>query len=98
VVENTWKKVAKIAFEVDVTGRKARLNVPALIDTRGEPIVNPVTGAEHRVCIQMPDGFEYTIAEIARGWTAATGPIAFNTADSNAHFAHLHMTQSGVIR
>jgi len=38
---------------------------------RGEPILNPVTGAQHRVRIDMVDSFEYTLAEIGRGWSKA---------------------------
>src|SRR6266566_3721104 len=35
---------SKIDFEVNIDGRRARLVVPGLIETRGEPILNPVTG------------------------------------------------------
>ena len=34
-----------------------------------------MTGAEHRVRIDMPDGFEYRLAEVGRGWTKTRGPI-----------------------
>ena len=79
-------------------GRRANLKVPGIIETRAEPIQNPVTGDEHRVCINLPHGFEYILAEVGRGWTNASGAIALNLADSHAHFAQLHMTQSGVVR
>src|ERR1700680_3405459 len=55
---------SKIDFEVDIDGRTARLVVPGMIETRGEPILNPVTGQDHRVRIDMIGGFEYTLAEI----------------------------------
>lgn len=102
VFSTTYEKVhdpvfAKIEVEVDVTGRKGRLKVPGYIDLRGEPIVNPVTGVEHRARINLPAGFEYATAEVGRGWATATGPVQFDLADSHAHFAHLHMTQSGVV-
>jgi hypothetical protein len=102
VFSTTYEKVhdpvfAKIEFEVDVTGRKARLRVPGYIELRGEPIVNPVTGAEHRARINLPGGFEYTTAEVGRGWATATGPVQFELTDSHAHFADLRMTQSGVV-
>jgi hypothetical protein len=57
---------ASIEFQVDIAGRKARLVVPGVTEGRGEPILNPVTGAQHRVRIDMVDGFEYTLAEIGR--------------------------------
>jgi hypothetical protein len=88
---------ADIDFEVDVEGRRARLKVDGYIDQRGEPIVNPVTGAEYRGRIDLPDGFEYRLAEIGRGWTKTTGPISFELADSYGQFAELHLCQDGVI-
>lgn len=102
VFSTTYEKVhepvfAKIDFEVDVSDRKARIKVPGLIDGRGEPIVNPVTGKEHRARIDLPQGFEYAIAEVGRGWTSATGPVQFDLKNSHAHFAQLHMTGSGVV-
>ena len=86
---------AKIDFSLDVDGRRATLNVPGIIESRAEPIQNPVTGDEHRVCINLPHGFEYTLAEVGRGWTNTSGAIALNLENSHAHFAHMHMTQSG---
>lgn len=88
---------AAIDFKVDVDGRTARLQVKGVTDGHGEPIKNPVTGAEHRARIDLPRGFEYSVAEIGRGWTKATGPIKFELADSHGHFAKLHLTQSGVV-
>ena len=64
---------AKIDFKVDIDGRKARLVVPDIVEARGEPILNPVTGREHRVRIDMVGGFEYELAEIGRGWSKTSG-------------------------
>ena len=38
-----------IDFDVDVEGRRARLNIPGLLEASGEPIRNPVTGAEQQI-------------------------------------------------
>src|SRR5215216_2744543 len=65
----------RIEFQVDVDGRTARVLVPGLIEARGEPILNPVTRAEHRVRIDIPKGFEYSLAEIGRGWSNVSGAI-----------------------
>jgi len=54
-----------IVFETDREGRVARLEVEGVGETRSVPIRNPVTGDEHRVRIDLPDGFEYKQAEIA---------------------------------
>ena len=53
-----------IEFEVDVEARRGRFRVPGIVETAGEPIRNPVTGAEHRARIDLPHGFEYRIAEM----------------------------------
>lgn len=87
-----------IDFEVDVKQRRARLKVAGYIDQRGEPIVNPVTGAEYRGAIVLEDGFEYTRAEMGRGWSNTEGPIKLELADSYGQFAELHLCQDGIIR
>jgi hypothetical protein len=89
---------ADIKFELDIDRRRARLEVPGYIEQRGEPIRNPVTGAEHRIRIDLVDGFEYTIAEIGRGWTKTDGPIKLDLADSYGQFCELHLCQDGIIR
>ena len=89
---------APIEFQVDVAERKARLVVPGVTEGRGEPILNPVTGAKHRVRIDMTDGFEYRLAEIGRGWTKTSQPIKFELTDSYGQFAEINLCQSGIVR
>jgi len=89
-----------IDFSADVDGRVARLRVPGVLDVTSEPIRNPVTGAEHRVRIDMPNGFEYTQAEVALG-TTSTGnqsAIALDWRGAHAHLTSLHYTRAGVVR
>jgi hypothetical protein len=86
-----------IDFEVDIERRRAHLKVPGYVEQRGEPILNPVTGAEHRIRIEPVGGFEFKIAEIGRGWTKATGPISYDLADSYGQFAELHLCQDGLL-
>ena len=86
-----------IAFEVDVDGRTGRFSVSGVVEARGTPIVNPVTGEPHRAQIRLPNGFEYRVAEIGRGESRAEGPIAFTLKGTHAHFVHMHLTQSGVV-
>ena len=88
---------APIDFEVNINARTSRLNVPGFVDGRGEPIRNPVTGDEYRGRIDLPNGFEYTLAEMGRGWSKASGPIEFELADSYGQFAHVNLSQSGVV-
>jgi hypothetical protein len=103
VFASTFEKLhdpifAPIEFEVDIAGRRARLVVPGVTEGRGEPILNPVTGAQHRVRIDMVDGFEYTQAEIGRGWTKTSPPFRLELADSYGQFAEIHLCQSGIVR
>ena len=89
---------APIQLEVDVDARKARLVVPGITVGHGEPIVNPVTRQQSRARIELPDGFEYTVAEMGRGWNKTSHPMSLSLDDSYGQFANLHMTQSGVPR
>jgi hypothetical protein len=87
-----------IEFEVDVEARRGRFRVPGIVETVGEPIRNPVTGAEHRARIDLPGGFEYRIAEMGSATTRATGAIALpGLENSYAQFAHLHLSNKGVV-
>ncbi|WP_449470544.1 DUF1326 domain-containing protein [Sphingobium chungangianum] len=102
VFATTYTKVhdpvfAPIDLRVDIDGRSARLNVPGWIDARGEPIVNPVTGDAHRARINLPQGFEYDVCEVGRGWAKTQGPVDVQLSDSHAQFAELHLTESGVV-
>ena len=87
-----------IEFEVDIEARTGRLFVDGLIDTRGEPIRNKVTGEETRARIDLPDGFEYTIAEIGSASSTTQGEIPLNLKDSYGQFAYLHLNNHGVVR
>ena len=89
---------APIRFEWDLENRRARIEVPAAVQAHSEPIRNPVTGEAHQARIAMPQGFEYTEAEVGRGWATTSGAINMSLNDTHAHFARLHMTQSGVVR
>lgn len=88
---------APIDIEIDIEKRKGRLQVNGFIDVTGEPIRNPVTGQEHRVRIDIPDGFEYRIAEMGSASSKVRGPIAFELNDTYAQFANLHLNQNGVV-
>jgi hypothetical protein len=89
---------AAIQFEVDIDARRARLVVPDLIEASGEPIRNPVTGAEHRARIELPHGFEYTVAEVGSGTSTAQAAIPMALSQSYGQFANLHLSTHGVVR
>jgi hypothetical protein len=89
---------AAIEFDVDVDARKGRVRAGDVLEIRGEPIKNPVTGAEHRARIDLPAGFEYEVAEVGSATGRATGAIAIDLTDSYAQFAHLHLNNHGLVR
>ena len=87
-----------IEFSVDVDARRGQFVVPGVAQTRGEPIKNPLTGAEYRARIDIPDGFEYEIAEIGSASSTTQGNIAIKLENSYAQFAHLHLNNNGVVK
>ncbi|HVP29311.1 MAG TPA: DUF1326 domain-containing protein [Myxococcota bacterium] len=87
-----------IEFAFDLERRTARVAIPDVLEAQGAPIRNPLSGAEHRVRVEMPDGFEYAWAEYGSGTTRARGAVALDLQDSHASFARLHLTQDGVVR
>lgn len=90
--------IAPIDFEVDVDGRTGRLVVPGVVEMKGEPIRNPVTGAEHRARIDLPNGFEYTLAEMGSGTSRSSGNIALEMTNSYGQFAAIHLGNHGIVR
>jgi len=88
---------ARIDLDLDVDAREASYKVPGLLEARGEPLRNPVTGEAHRARINLPEGFEYDVCEVGRGWAETQAPLAISLADSHAQFAQLHMNQDGVV-
>ena len=89
---------ADIEFQVDIEARTARAHIEGIVEMRGAPILNPITGAEHRVRIEQPNGFEFTVAEVGRGWSKTTGPVSYELADTYGQFALIHLNQSGIVR
>ena len=87
-----------IEFSIDIEARQATVNVPDLVESTGIPITNPFTGGDHRARINLPEGFEYTVAEIGSGSTKAQAGITLNLSNSYGQFNILHMNQDGVIR
>jgi hypothetical protein len=78
-----------IDFESDQEKRTARLHVPGLGDFRIEPIKNPVTGQPHRARIDLPEGFEYRVAEVGNcvEHRATFAGKTLSNHNCHAHFA-----------
>ena len=88
-----------VTIEADVEGRKGRVVVDGVFELNAEPIKNPVTGDEHRARIDIPHGFEYSIAEMASGTTKTQGVVALpNNNGTHSQMCELHWNNSGIIR
>ncbi len=86
-----------IDFEFDLESRTARMNVSGVFETTSEPIRNPVTGEPHRIRVDMPEGFEYKLAEIASATVKGTGDIKFDHSGVHSSMANVTFTESGVV-
>lgn len=89
---------APIEIAIDVEARTGSVQIENLVRVEARPIRNPVTGAEHRVRIDLPHGFEYELAEIGSGTGRAHGKVSVDVTDSYAQFAHIHLNNHGVVR
>lgn len=87
-----------IDLAIDVERRTGQLSVPDYIEMSGRPIRNPVSGAETRAQIVLPDGFEYEVAEIGSASSRTRGPVEVRIDEKYAQFAHLHFNNQGVVR
>jgi|TARA_B100001105_G_scaffold252398_1_gene243999 hypothetical protein len=88
-----------ITVEGDMEARKGQVLVGDVFELEAEPIKNPVTGAEHRARIDIPDGFEFTIAEMASGTATTHGVVELpNNKGTHSHIAELHLNNSGVMK
>jgi hypothetical protein len=89
---------APVHILIDIDGRSAEINVPGLIESKGSPIVNPNDGEPYRARIDLPNGFEYSIAEIGTGTSTTRTEISLDLSNSYGQFNELHMNQDGLIR
>jgi hypothetical protein len=83
-------------MKFDYAKRRARLSIPGVLSCDVEPIKNPVTGAEHRIKVVMPEGFEHREGEVAHATISSTGDIRFEVPKGHATLANVEQTPSGV--
>ena len=89
---------APIELSIDIEARRAHVVVPGMVESTGTPIINPFSGEETRSRIHLPNGFEYTYAEMGSGTSKVQAGIKLELSDSSGQFNILHMNQAGVIR
>jgi hypothetical protein len=92
----TLSKPIDLTFDYDT--RTASVRVAGILDESIGPLRNAVTGDPHRALIRLPNGFEFTDAEVASGRTKTTGDLALDFNETHAHFARVHWSTHGVIR
>ena len=87
-----------IDLKMDVENREGSVRVPGLVEETVGPLRNAVTGLPSRARINLPNGFEFTEAEVAAGTTTVTGDIPLEFKETHAHFARVHWNAQGVVR
>jgi hypothetical protein len=102
VFASTYEKVhdpmfKPIHFEVDIDARTGRFEVPGVISASATPLRNAVTNETHRARINLPNGFEYTTAEVASGNLKTSGPIKIEYQNRHCHLAMLNIGPDGPI-
>ena len=89
---------APIEMSIDIEARKAHTKIEGLVESTGTPLINPFDGEEARKGIHLPNGFEYTYAEMGNGNSRITAGIQLGLSNTYGQFNILHMNQDGVIR
>ena len=89
---------APINMEIDIKARRAHIRIEGLVESRGEPLINPFSGQEDRKGIHLPGGFEYTYAEVGSGNSRVTAGLQLGLSNTYGQFCYLNMNQDGVIR
>ena len=88
-----------IELSIDVNARQAKLKIAGIVESTGTPMIHPFSGEPSRARINLPDGFEYTIAEVGSGKTKSqVAGLELDLDGSHGQFNTLHMNQDGFIR
>jgi hypothetical protein len=87
-----------IDLTFDYDNRTASVHVPGVVEESIGPLRNVVTGDPHRALIRLPNGLEFSDAEVASGRTKTTGDIPLDFNETHAHFARVHWSGHGPIR
>ena len=85
-------------MSIDIEGRTANTKIAGIVESEGRPIIHPINDSEVRSRIHLPNGFEYTYAEMGSGTSKVTGAIELDFNGSYGQFNVLHMNQDGVVR
>lgn len=87
-----------IKYKIDIAKRTASLRVDELIESTGEPLLDPFSGKPFHIALARPEGsFEFTYAEIGAGRSSVQGELAMELKGSYAQFCELHYNQKGLV-
>lgn len=87
-----------IEFEIDIAARRARLAIPGLIEARGEPMMDEFSGSEFHIALARPKGsFEFTYAEIGKGFAEVHGELAMSLQGSYGQFCEHNYDHDGLV-
>src|SRR5215207_1992442 len=77
---------APIDLKIDVDARTADIRIGGVVECTGHPIISPFNGEPVRQGIHLPNGFEFTYAEVGKGTTDSRGEIKLALKESHGHF------------
>jgi hypothetical protein len=92
--------VTSIDIDSDRERRVAAVRIGDVASATIEPIKSPATGDEHRVRIDLPNGFEYKQAEVGntvKASASADDPLSFSFERSYAQLNKFDWSPAGVV-
>ena len=87
---------APIEMDADMEARRAKVRIGDVLTSEGRPIKPPHSDGEHRVRIDMPNGIEFSIAEVGSASTRSSTAIKLNLKDSYGQWHFMKHGPSGV--
>lgn len=91
--------IKPIELKIDYAARTAAVKVPGVVEGRGNPIHNQMSNKGVPVKLTMPEGFEFTEAEVVSGaGRTVDGAIQIAFDNTHAHLARIHWSTRGVVR
>lgn len=87
---------APIEMDADMEARRAKVRIGDVLTSEGRPIKPPHSDGEHRVRIDMPNGIEFSIAEVGNASTRSSTAIKLNLKDSYGQWHFMKHGPSGV--
>jgi len=74
---------------MNIDGRRSSFSVPGIIDVKLENFINPVTGDEQDIKIQLPKGFIWKLADAAKTMLMriSTSSLNFDHSGKNAFYS-----------